>query len=127
MKLGLNYEIYYKNHLAGYIDKKDYEFMKILNSVIGLKTLLEIYFTGNRDLLEQTLGIETLLYMNEYLDYYLEIYESFNKPRKVVNEILDKSVFLPQRQKLDNFVYKINENIHNIFITKANLSVPIKK
>lgn len=127
MKLGLNYEIYYKNHSAGYIDKKDYEFMKTLNSVIGLKTLLEIYFTGNRDLLEQILGIEVLLYMNQYLDYYLEIYDSFNKPKKVVNEILNKSVFLPQRQKLDNFVYKINENIHNIFITKTNLSAPIKK
>lgn len=122
MKLGLNYETYYKKHSVGYIDEKDHEFMKNISKAIDLKLLLEIYFTGNRDLLEQSLSIDLLLDMNGYLDYYLGIYESFNKPRKVVNEILKKPVFEPQRKILDHFVDKITIDINNIFDKKDNIN-----
>ncbi|MCI8347264.1 MAG: hypothetical protein HFJ12_04880 [Bacilli bacterium] len=115
MKLGLNYEIYYRQHSAGYIDNSDYEFMKKLSKIVGINTLLEIYFTGDKDLLEQTLGMDLLMNMNKYIDYYQEIYDSFNKPRKVVNEILDKPIFGPQRQILNSFINKINTDIKSKF------------
>ena len=120
MKIGLNYEIYYKNQSAGYIDKNDYELMKKLSKSMGLDVLLEIYFTGNKNLLEQTLDTNLLLNMNRYVDYYLEIYASLNLPRKVVNEILKKPVFEPQRQILNGFINKINIYIDNIFDQKEN-------
>lgn len=126
MKLGLHYEIYYREHSAGYIDKSDYEFMKNLSKAVGLHVLLEIYFTGNKNLLEQTLDIDLLMSMNKYIDYYLEIYDSFNKPRRAVNEILKKQVFEPQRKILTGFVNRINTNINNMFNRKENIG-SIKK
>lgn len=120
MKLGLHYETYYKNQSAGYIDKNDYEFMKNLSKSIGLDVLLEIYFTVNKELLEQTLDMDLLFNMNGYFDYYLEIYDSLNLPRKVVNEILDKSVFEPQRKTLNTFINRINVNINNLFDRREN-------
>lgn len=120
MKIGLNYETYYKNQSVGYIDKNDYELMKRLSKSIGLDVLLEIYFNGNKNLLEQTLDIELLLNMNRYVDYYLEIYDSLSLPRKVVNEILDKPVFEPQRQTLNGFINKINKHIDNMLDKKEN-------
>lgn len=127
MKIGINYETYYRKHLNGYIDKNDNHFMKKVSTAIGLNVLLEIYFTGNRNLLEQTLGIELLLNMNEYLDYYLEIYDALKQPKKVVNEILKKPVFETQRQRLNNFVDRINASIDSIFDRKEHPSGSIKK
>lgn len=123
MKIGLNYEIYYMQHSAGYINKNDYEFMKNISKAIGLNVLLEIYFTGNKNLLEQTLDIYLLMNMNKYIDYYYDIYDSFNKPRKVINEILDKPIFEPQRQMLNSFVNTINENINAIIDRKEKFGV----
>lgn len=123
MKMGSNYSTYYMQYSAGYINKNDYEFMQNISKTIGLNVLLEIYFTGNKKLLEQILGIGLLMNMNKFIDYYLDIYDSFNKPRKVVNEILDKPIFEPQRQILNSFVNIINENINTIIDRKENFGV----
>ena len=120
MKLGLNYDIYYRQRSAGYIDNNDYEFMRSLSKTVGLNALLEIYFTGDKNVLEQSLGIDLIMNMNKYIDYYEEIYDSFNKPRKVVNEILDKPIFEPQRQILNNFIDRINTNVNNLSNSQEN-------
>lgn len=121
MKLGLDYEVYYKKNTAGYIDENDYEFMKKISNTVGMKVLLEIYFTGNRDLLEKTLGIDLLLNMNMYFSYYSEIYDLFNKPRKVLREILNRPIFEPQKRVLNNFIDKINSNIDSILDKKDSI------
>lgn len=110
-KLGLNN---YYQKMLGYIDEFDYYFMKKISDTIGFNVLLKIYFTGDTQLLKETLDHDLLSTMNEYLDYYLEVYKPINKPADIVNAMLKEDNYKKERETLDTFILKMNQILDNM-------------
>lgn len=111
---GKKLESYY-NQRPGYFNKEDNHFMRKLIIKSDFEKVLAAYFSRSSKQLEEAIPKDVLLNIESYFNYFINLYEKYNLPKKVLNQRLENDPSLKNdKQELDKKLNAINISIDNM-------------
>ncbi len=109
---GIKLENYYLRSKCGYFNQFDHKIILKLIEKTKFDKLLTVYLSNSASELEKIIPKDILNSLQVYYNYFIEIYERYNVPLKILNEMFTNDL-VKQNLVLQEQLKKINVKIDN--------------